>query len=103
MTRRTANWLESTVFLQAIGAAARLMGPEGSGPLVEWQAGVGLGSQDGAVKVLASPRPATHLWVRWPGGAVQEIELPDGRLTGEISVTMTPVSVEQASRQAVKP
>ena len=88
---------------QAIGAAARLMGPEGSGPLVEWQAGAGLGSQDGAVKVLTSPRPATHLWVRWPGGAVQEIELPDGRLTGEINVTMAPVSVEQASRQAVKP
>jgi enediyne biosynthesis protein E4 len=71
---------------QAIGAAARLTSPSGSGPLQEWQAGAGYGSQDGIVKVLTAPAPATHLWVRWPGGQVQEVELPEGRTTGEITL-----------------
>jgi hypothetical protein len=46
------------------------------GPAREVHAGSGYWSQDSAVQVLAAAEPITQLWVRWPGGRVETVEVP---------------------------
>jgi len=60
-----------------IGAVLRLVGDGRFGPAREVRAGGGYWSQGGAVQVLGTPTVATQLWIRWPGGRTQTIELPD--------------------------
>jgi hypothetical protein len=59
-----------------VGAMLRLKFGDRVGPAREVQAGCGYWSQDSAVQVLATPAPATALWVRWPGGKATEMQLP---------------------------
>jgi len=70
----------------AVGAAVRLQYSDGSGPIREVRAGSGYWSSDGLVQVLgvrtgASPKA---VWVRWPGGAVQTVEIPAGAREVEV-------------------
>jgi enediyne biosynthesis protein E4 len=60
----------------AIGAVARVKFGEEWGPAREIHAGSGWWSQDGAVPVLAVPRPATAVWIRWPDGRTSERMVP---------------------------
>jgi hypothetical protein len=63
-----------------IGAAIRGQYSDGDGPLREVRAGSAYWSSDGLVQVLGvrkGERPKA-VWVRWPGGAVQTLELPEG-------------------------
>jgi hypothetical protein len=70
-----------------VGAAVRLrFGKERWGPMREVHAGSGYWSQESAVAVLGMPEPATAVWVRWPGGKVQEVAVPSG--THEVKVVM---------------
>jgi enediyne biosynthesis protein E4 len=62
---------------RGIGAAMRLVENGRFGPAREVRAGGGYWSQAGAVQVLGSLTPPTHLWVRWPGGRTQLIDLPE--------------------------
>jgi hypothetical protein len=59
-----------------IGAALRLSGKGGVGPVREIHAGSGYLSQDSAVQVLARPTGDCQLIVRWPGGKVTRSEIP---------------------------
>jgi len=62
-----------------IGAWVRLRHADGTrGPARMVLAGSGSGGQDGWRTVLAMPRPATVLEVRWPGGRRQEVPLEPG-------------------------
>lgn len=61
---------------QAVGAAVRLKFGERFGPVQEQQAGSGYWSQNSLVSVLATPEPATAIWVRWPGGRVTTTPVP---------------------------
>lgn len=59
-----------------IGAQLRLRHADGTeGPVKTVQAGSGSGGQDGWTPVLALPRPAVELQVRWPGGRRQTVPL----------------------------
>ena len=65
-----------------VGAQLRLRfadGPEG--PVKTVMAGSGTGGQDGWSPVLALPRPALELRVRWPGGRWQAVPLGPGDRT----------------------
>jgi len=62
---------------QGIGAVLRLVENDRFGPAREVRAGGGYWSQPGAVQVMNHPNQPTHLWVRWPAGQTQLIELPD--------------------------
>lgn len=62
-----------------IGAMVRLRHADGTeGPARTVLAGSGSGGQDGWRMVLARPRPATGLTVRWPGGRIQTVPLEAG-------------------------
>jgi hypothetical protein len=61
-----------------IGAALRLLRGDRAGPVREVHAGSGWWSQDGAVQVLGFAEPAEQLWVQWPGGQTNVIELLSG-------------------------
>ena len=63
---------------QAVGAAVRLKFGERLGPVQEQQAGSGYWSQNSLVQVLATPEPATAVWVRWPGGRITTSAVPAG-------------------------
>ena len=67
-----------------VGAALWLKSGGTLGPLREIHAGSGYWSQDSSVVVLARPQPASHLWIRWPGGKTTETPLAPGTL--EVSV-----------------
>jgi hypothetical protein len=67
-----------------IGAAVRLVYPNGRGPAREVHAGSGYWSQDGAVQVLGQREPPTAVWVRWPDGA--ETQVPVAAGTREVTV-----------------
>jgi hypothetical protein len=63
-----------------VGAAVRGQYADGNGPLREVRAGSGYWSSDGLVQVLGlrqGVRPKA-VWVRWPGGAIQTVEVPEG-------------------------
>lgn len=62
-----------------IGTQMRLMYGARRGPVREIQAGSGYWSQNGAVQVLGRSQDPTALWVRWPGGSEQVIELTRGQ------------------------
>jgi hypothetical protein len=70
----------------AIGAQMRLRYGDGDGPVREVQAGSGYWSQNGAVQVLGRAAEPNALWVRWPGGREQVVELKPGQR--EITVRM---------------
>ncbi|MBN8247204.1 MAG: VCBS repeat-containing protein [Verrucomicrobia bacterium] len=60
----------------AIGAQVRLGYSDGRrGPVHAIQAGSGWGSQDAAVPVLGFQKPPQSLYIRWPGGREQTVEL----------------------------
>src|SRR5438477_175137 len=61
-----------------VGAVVRLRFGERWGPAREVHAGSGYWSQDSAVQVLGTPDSPTALWVRWPGGKTQQVEVPPG-------------------------
>jgi len=62
----------------AIGAQLRVVANGARGPLREIHAGSGYWSMDAATQVLALPTAATALWVRWPNGTAQTVELKAG-------------------------
>ena len=63
----------------AIGAQMRLRYPDREGPVRELQAGSGYWSQNGAVQVLGRAGEPGALWVRWPGGREQVVEVAPGQ------------------------
>jgi hypothetical protein len=69
-----------------IGAVVRLRFGDKWGPAREVHAGSGYWSQDSAVQVMGMPVPPTALWVRWPGGKVQQVDVPPA--SAEVKVTM---------------
>ncbi len=62
----------------AVGASVRIGTGGALGPVREIHAGSGYGSQDSVVPVLASPKPADLVWVRWPDGRVTTGAVPSG-------------------------
>lgn len=62
-----------------IGTQMRPMYGDRRGPVREVQAGSGYWSQNGAVQVLGKSSDPTALWVRWPGGKEQVLELTRGQ------------------------
>ena len=71
-----------------IGALVRLRFGEKWGPAREVHGGSGYWSQDSAVEVMGMAEAATAVWVRWPGGKVQEVDLAPG--AREVQVVMAP-------------
>jgi hypothetical protein len=71
--------------LDGIGTQIRAVAGERLGPIRELHAGGGYWSQDAAVQVLGAPGPPTGIWLRWPGGATNQFEVPAG--AREISVS----------------
>ncbi len=69
-----------------IGTTLRLKFGERTGPLREVRAGGGYWSQDSPLPVLGMPVPAKQILIRWPGGQMQESEIPKG--AKEISVSV---------------
>jgi hypothetical protein len=61
-----------------VGAVMRLRYGQEWGPGREVHAGSGYWSQDSAVQVLGKGPEPTALWVRWPGGKTQQVEVPAG-------------------------
>lgn len=64
---------------EGIGAVVRLHTGDFTGPARELHAGYGVGSQDGAVTVLALPSgssAARELVIQWPGGQVDRVAIP---------------------------
>ena len=62
---------------QGIGAVLRLVFADDTrGPARELHAGSGYWSVDSAIAVLARPKPARSLEVRWPGGVLKSYPLP---------------------------
>ena len=74
----------------AIGAVIRLRFGDDWGPAREVHAGSGYWSQDSAVQVLGTPKPPTSVWVRWPGGKVQEDAVPPGAT--EVRIAINPAA-----------
>jgi hypothetical protein len=69
----------------AVGAQMRLRYSGGDGPVREVQAGSGYWSQNGAVQVLGRVGVPNALWIRWPGGREQVVQLVAGQ--AEITVS----------------
>jgi hypothetical protein len=61
-----------------IGAMMRLKSGSQPGPAREIHAGSGYWSQDSPVQVLARLPEPMQLWVRWPGGQTNMVEVPTG-------------------------
>jgi hypothetical protein len=60
-----------------IGTVLRLRFGERWGPAREVHGGGGYWSQDSAVQVMATPRSPTAVWIRWPGGRIQEVQISE--------------------------
>jgi hypothetical protein len=60
----------------SVGVVMRLVFGEERGPAREVHCGSGYWSQDGAVEVMATPRPATKIWIRWPRGKETTNDIP---------------------------
>ena len=61
-----------------IGSQLRLILPDGTrGPCRSIQAGSGYGSQDAPAQILGFQQRPRALWVRWPGGREQTVDLAD--------------------------
>jgi hypothetical protein len=67
-----------------VGAVARLRFGEKWGPACEVHAGSGYWSQDSAVQVMGTPEPPTAVWVRWPGGKTQQVDVTPGALEAKV-------------------
>ena len=63
----------------AIGAQLRVIAKGERGPLRELHAGSGYWSMDAATQLLALPKGADSLWVRWPSGQTQTVPIPAAR------------------------
>jgi hypothetical protein len=63
----------------ALGAQMRLRYGDRDGPVREVQAGSGYWSQNGAVQVLGRAGVPNALWIRWPGGREQVVQLAAGQ------------------------
>lgn len=61
-----------------IGATLRLLHGDHAGPAREVHVGSGWWSQDGAVQVLGFATAPQQLWIRWPGGRTNVLDLPPG-------------------------
>jgi hypothetical protein len=59
-----------------VGTQIRLKFGERFGPAREVHGGSGYWSQDDAVQVLGGLEAPTHVWVRWPGGAISTVAVP---------------------------
>ncbi len=69
----------------AVGATLRVLYADGrAGPCRSIQSGSGYLAQDAAAQVLGLAAPPIGLWIRWPGGKEQKVQLPDSGL--DISV-----------------
>ena len=61
------------------GASMRLVYASGKqGPVREVHGGSGYLSQDSAIQILGAAEPVSALWIRWPGGKVQHVAIPEG-------------------------
>jgi hypothetical protein len=70
-----------------VGAMVRLKSTHQIGPAREIHAGSGYWSQDSPVQVLARLPEPMQLWVRWPGGQTNLVDIPSAALDVELSVT----------------
>jgi len=70
-----------------VGAMMRLKSGHQLGPAREIHAGSGYWSQDSPVQVMARLPEPLQLWVRWPGGQTNLVEVPPTALDVELSVT----------------
>jgi enediyne biosynthesis protein E4 len=70
-----------------VGAQIRLHFGEVKGPIREIHAGSGYWSQDSAIAVMGTPKPPTHVWIRWPGGKTAVLDVPSGAI--EISASLS--------------
>ncbi|HZR19629.1 MAG TPA: FG-GAP-like repeat-containing protein [Verrucomicrobiae bacterium] len=61
-----------------VGAQLRPVFGTRRGPVREIHAGGGYWSQDGATQVFGVPEALTGIWVRWPGGKEQTVEVSAG-------------------------
>ena len=61
-----------------IGAVLRVVYADGMGPAREVRAGSGTGSHDDPVQILGLSVDPVAIEVRWPGGAVDRVEVPPG-------------------------
>lgn len=61
----------------AIGACLRMISGNQLGPVREIHAGSGYWSQDSATQVMSTFDHPAEIWVRWPGGKVQQHNVPD--------------------------
>jgi hypothetical protein len=71
-----------------IGARVRIRYANGWGPAREIHAGGGYWSVDGSVPVLGLREGAipAAVWVRWPGGKEQEVQLTPGQREVTVAV-----------------
>ena len=58
-----------------IGAQVRLIFGSRPGPVREIHAGSGYWSQDASIVVLSTPQAPSAIWVRWPGGKVNQSQI----------------------------
>jgi hypothetical protein len=63
-----------------VGAVIRIDYGSEWGPAREIHAGSGYLSQDSSIQVFGHPALARHVWVRWPGGATNQVSLPESVL-----------------------
>ncbi len=61
----------------AVGATIRLVYKDGYGPAREVHSGSGYWSQDSMVQVMGFRDNAKGVWVRWPGGKITNVTLPE--------------------------
>jgi hypothetical protein len=67
-----------------IGAQLRIVYGERTGPVREIHAGSGYWSQSGAVQVFGLSGTPNAVWVRWPGGEVSRVAVPEGARDVEV-------------------
>jgi hypothetical protein len=63
--------------LLGTGATIRLVYSTGYGPAREVHAGSGYWSQNSTVQVMGQRETPKGVWVRWPGGRITTVEIPD--------------------------
>jgi hypothetical protein len=63
---------------QGIGAVLRCVGNEGMGPAREIHAGSGYWSQDSAIQIPTLAGAVRQIWLRWPGGQTNLVDVPSG-------------------------
>jgi len=78
-----------------LGAQLRVIAGEVKGPVREIHAGSGYWSMDGATTVLALPKGASAVWVRWPGGS--EATVPIGAGQGDVWIRLKQGNVAAAA------